>query len=68
MRRTGIEPVSKAWKAFILPLKYRRERMDEMGIEPTTFEMQTQHSTTEIFAQKKRHLKDLNLRSHWEMP
>jgi hypothetical protein len=44
MRRTGIEPVSKAWKAAILPLNYRR-KMDGVGIEPTTFRMQIENST-----------------------
>ena len=35
MKRTGIEPVSSAWKADVLPLYQRsEEQLQEPGIEP----------------------------------
>ncbi len=35
MRRPGIEPGSKAWEAFILPLNHQRLKTYGFMLEPT---------------------------------
>lgn len=44
-RATGFEPVTRAWKALVLPLHHARVGVGEAGFEPTTSWTQTKRAT-----------------------
>ena len=48
MRRPGIEPESQEWESCMIPLHQRRYILEMSGIEPETFHMQSERSTTEL--------------------
>ena len=41
----GLEPTTSAWKAEVLPIKTNPALVEVDGFEPTTFCLQSRHST-----------------------